>query len=109
MKKIETVNKKSKMVPFILIIITIILIMIPIIFKILLMNVSNEIDNLPEAARTDQSAGGFVMVFFYFAIATLGMWSLVINLVIVAIIWIIYFIKRKKSKKSCVIENNNCE
>ena len=106
MQKIEDANKKLKNVPFNLIIITIILIIIPIIFKIILFSISNEIDNLPEVEKTDQSGGAFIYALFYFFIATLGMWSLVINSVIIVIVWLIYFIKRKKSQKDSV---NDCE
>lgn len=92
----EMVNKKSKSIPISLIVITIVLIMIPIIFKIEWINIENELNNLPAAARTDQSAGGFVYAVFYFAIGALCIWSLVLNIVIIAIIWIVYIIKRKK-------------
>lgn len=98
-------NENSKIISIILIIITIILIAIPVVLNLLSMNISSELSNMPSIERTGESAGSLVYVLLYFFTVTLGMWLLVINLVIIAIIWIVYFIKRKKSKK--IIVNND--
>ena len=93
----EKVEKKTKATPWALIVITIVLIIIPIIFKIISTQNFNESSNLPKEAYTDQTGGAALTYFFIgFAMHALAMWLIIINLVIVSIIWIIYFIKRKK-------------